>query len=76
MSKVLHGDTEGASKTEIGQFEDTLSVDEQVLRLEITMEDLVLVTLGNTIQQLVQERLQIKNKGLVNKPITGIRLTE
>jgi hypothetical protein len=33
------GDSESASETKVGEFEITISVDEQVLRLEITVKD-------------------------------------
>lgn len=39
--------------------EATCLVDEQILRLEISVKDALLVAEGHATQQLVQERLQI-----------------
>lgn len=36
-------DTESASETEIGEFEFSVSVDEQILRFQIAMKDTVCV---------------------------------
>ena len=54
MSKVLNGNAEGARQAEIGQLQKSLSVNEQVLRLQITMEHFVPMTFLYAIQQLVQ----------------------
>lgn len=43
--------------TKIGQFELALVVDEQVLRLQVSVEDFPLVTVGQTTQQLEHENL-------------------
>lgn len=43
--------------TEVGQFEFSSVRDEQVLRLEVTVQDIPLVDVGQTSQQLVQEQL-------------------
>ena len=57
VRKVLHWDSEGTRQTEIGQLQHALSIDEQVLWLQVTMKHLVLMALCNSIEQLVQERL-------------------
>lgn len=57
MSEVLNRDAKGSGETEISKLENTLSVDKQVLGLEISVEDLMLVALCNSIKQLVQEGL-------------------
>lgn len=46
--------------TEVGQFELALVVDEQVLRLQVSVEDFPLVTVGQTTQQLEHEDLKEK----------------
>lgn len=50
-------DSEGAGKTKIGELQLALVVDEQVLGLEITVQDAVLVAKSDAAQQLVHERL-------------------
>ena len=49
MREVLDGDAEGTSETEICKFEQTLSVDQQVLGLEVAMKDFVSMALFNSI---------------------------
>ena len=44
--------------TEVSQFELALVVDEQVLRLKVSVEDFSLVTVGETTQELEHEDLQ------------------
>lgn len=60
MCETAHWDTERASQTEISQLQLTLVVDEQILRLQVSVKDFVAVTKRHTIKQLVQERLQAK----------------
>ena len=43
--------------TEVSQFELALVVDEQVLRLKVSVEDFSLVTVGETTQELEHEDL-------------------
>lgn len=50
-------DSEGTSKTEIGQLQVTLAINEQVLRLQITVEDTVTVAVADTLAQLAHELL-------------------
>ncbi|TNN46030.1 hypothetical protein EYF80_043763 [Liparis tanakae] len=45
------------TKKKVGQFELALVVDEQVLRLQVSVEDFPLVTVGQTTQQLEHENL-------------------
>ena len=58
VRKVLDWDAEGASQTEIRQLKNVVFVDEQILRLQISVEHLVLVALGGAGQQLIQVRLK------------------
>lgn len=48
--------------TEVGQFELALVVDEQVLRLQVSVEDFPLVAVGQTAQQLEHEDLWEEKK--------------
>lgn len=48
-------DPESSCETEIGEFELALVVDEEVLRLEIAMQDAVLVAEGDALKELVHE---------------------
>jgi hypothetical protein len=50
--------TKGASETKIGQFELPLAVDEQVWWLQITVQDTVVMAVGNASQELVEETLE------------------
>jgi hypothetical protein len=50
-------DTKGSGETEIGELEVSILVDEQVLRLEISMEDSVGVAVIETFNQLERESL-------------------
>lgn len=52
--------------TEISQFELAPVIDEQVLRLQVSVEDFPFVTVGQTAEQLKHEDLQEK-KNISNK---------
>ena len=52
-------DAEGASETEIGQLQVTLLVDEQVLRLQVTVEDAVGVAVASAFEQLKGKLLDL-----------------
>ena len=54
MSEVFNGDAESAGKTEICQLQQTFSVNEQVLRLQVSVEHFVSVALFDTVQKLIQ----------------------
>lgn len=51
------GNTEGASETEIRELEVSIAVDQQVLRLEITVENTMAVAVSDTFAQLAHELL-------------------
>jgi hypothetical protein len=53
-------DTKSASKTEIGKLQVALLVDEQVLRLEITVQDAVGVAVACTLEKLESELLDLQ----------------
>lgn len=58
MGVCLNRESEGPGKSEISELNVvSLSVDEQVLRLEITMENSMLVQVDECEQDLVQEEL-------------------
>lgn len=51
------GDTECSGQTKIGKLEVALTVNEQILRLQITVQDAVTVAVPNTLNQLRHELL-------------------
>lgn len=53
----VNGDTEGPGKTKIAELELALLVDEEILRLEVSVENAILVAEGDAAKQLVHERL-------------------
>ena len=55
VRESVHRDTKRPRQTEVTQLELALAIDEQVLWLEISMEDLVLVTKGGPLEELVHE---------------------
>ena len=50
-------DSEGTSKTEIGQLQVALTINEQVLRLQIAVKNTVTVAVADTLAQLAHELL-------------------
>lgn len=53
--------------TEISQFELAPVIDEQVLRLQVSVEDFPFVTVGQTAEQLKHEDLQEKKTLVINE---------
>lgn len=51
------GDTECSCQTKVGQFQIAITVDEQILRLEITMQNTMAVAITNSFHQLGHELL-------------------
>ena len=49
----------GASETEIGQFEFANFADEQILWLQVAVEDLALVHVAETAQQLEEKETHV-----------------
>lgn len=49
---------EGSRQAEVGQLDFSLRIDEEVLRLQVSMKNSVRVTEGQTLQQLEQITLQ------------------
>ena len=64
MRVAAHGNAKGAGQTKVGQLELLPVVDEQILRLEVAVQHLVLVAERHTLQQLEQERLDHCQVGL------------
>lgn len=58
MRVAANGDAKSPRQTKIGQLDAALGVDEQVLRLQITMQHAVHVTESDATQQLVQVALK------------------
>jgi hypothetical protein len=57
------GDSERSGESEICQFDDTIGVNEQILRFQISMQDSCLVTKKNCLQDLVCVALHLEEKG-------------
>lgn len=59
MGICAERDAEGASETEVTDFEVAVFVDEEVLRLEIAVEDTVGVAVSDSGEELVCELLDL-----------------
>lgn len=55
MREIFDRNTKRSCKPEICQFQDAIIIDKKILWFEVTMEDLVLMTFGNAVQQLIKE---------------------
>jgi hypothetical protein len=55
VRECVDGNTESPRQTEVTQFELAFAVDEEVLRLEITMKDLIFVAKRGAFQKLIHE---------------------
>lgn len=69
VSKVLYRDSESSGQTEIRKLKDTLPVDQQVLGLQISVENLMLMALADTCKQLPHEDLDLEGFELVRRGI-------
>ena len=52
------GQTEGPSEPEISELDDSVLVNEQILRFEVAVEDAVRVAVENALEDLVEVRLR------------------
>lgn len=57
MSVCAQRDAKGAGETKIGQLEVALTIDQQVLRFQIAVQDPVTVAVANAFAQLAHELL-------------------
>ena len=57
VSVSFDGKTESASKTEISKFYDSILVDQQVLRLKVSMHHSVSMAVGGSLKNLIGETL-------------------
>lgn len=57
VGEGVDGDAKGTRETEIAKLEKAFAVNEEILRLEIPVEDSVLVTKIDTLQQLIHKAL-------------------
>lgn len=57
VGERVDGDTKSACETEVSELQLALGVDEEILRLEVAMEDAVVVTEGDAADQLPHEAL-------------------
>lgn len=55
VGEGVDGNSEGASETEVREFELAFVVDEEVLGFEVAVKDAVVVAEGYTLQELVHE---------------------
>lgn len=56
MSVVLNRDSEGSRQSKICKLKNAILGDEEVLRLQVSVKNPVLVTMSNPVQKLVQKR--------------------
>ena len=59
MSKSLDGDTKRPSKSEIGDLQVSHLINQQILRLEIPMDDPARVAVVHSVNELVEEQLDL-----------------
>lgn len=59
MGICAERDAEGASETEVADFEVAVFVDEEILRLEVAVEDSVGVAVSDSGEELVCELLDL-----------------
>lgn len=57
MGVSAQGDTEGSGKTKIGKLQVALAINKQVLRLQVTVQDAVAVTVSNSLNELCHKLL-------------------
>lgn len=62
MSVGLHWETESASKPEVCQLDVAMLVNEEVLRLQISVHDSVRVAVGRRLQDLIGEGLDLMGR--------------
>lgn len=62
MSVSLDWETKGSSQSEICQLNVTVLVNEQVLRLKVSVHDSVSVAVGGSLQNLVGELLDFMRR--------------
>lgn len=55
IGKRVDRDSKSAGKTKVTKFQQSLAVDEKVLRLEVTMKNSILVTKVYPLEQLIHE---------------------
>ena len=55
VGEGVDGDAEGAGEAEVGEFELAFVIDEEVLRLQVSVEDAVVVAEGDALEELVHE---------------------
>lgn len=59
MGVCAEGNAESAGETKVSELEVALLVDEEVLRLEVTVEDAVGVAVAGAFEELVGELLDL-----------------
>lgn len=66
-----------AGQPEVRQLHGAFSVDEYVRRFEVTMEDPIVVAVGKSLQELLQDTLDLRGgEPHAVQPITCPRLTK
>mmetsp|Transcript_13839 Transcript_13839/g.19369 ORF Transcript_13839/g.19369 Transcript_13839/m.19369 type:complete len:208 (+) Transcript_13839:656-1279(+) len=66
-----YGNSKGTSQAKVRQLELSLAINEQVGRFQVSVEDSVVVTIGHSCQQLVEEAFQ---NGHVQSGIANIQI--
>ena len=59
MSKSLDGNTECTCESEIGDFQVARSINQKILRLQIPMDNSARVAVIDSIDELVEEELDL-----------------
>ena len=67
MSEVLDRDAKSSRQTKISQFKKPLSVNQKILRLEISMKHFVTMALFDAIQQLIKVFLRKTSNDTIGK---------
>ena len=62
MGICSHRNAKGSREAKICEFEISLSIDEQVLRLQVAMEDTMRVTVVKTFNELIREFLHARTE--------------
>lgn len=72
VAERVHGNTEGAGETEVTDLELSAAVDQQVLRLQVTVEYPVRVAEGDTLGSALRTHTGTHVQQLVREVLDGV----
>lgn len=72
VTESVHRNAEGTGETEVTDLKLSAAVDQQVLRLEITVENPVGVTEGNTLRSALQIHRSSHVQQLIGEVLDGV----